>query len=109
MGIRPAATSSMSPRTVDASSNVSVMPVWSWAAAVTAWPRWTSQRSQASSVKRSATVSSWERSSSSLRPTTETREPKAENTCANSAAMYPEPRITRCSGTSSMRMIVSDV
>jgi hypothetical protein len=38
-------------------------------------------------VKRSATVSSWLRSSSELRPIIETRAPNAENTCANSAAM----------------------
>ena len=36
-----------------------------------------------------------------------TRQPSAENTCANSAATKPPPTITRCSGTSAIRMMVS--
>ena len=36
-----------------------------------------------------------------------TRLPSAENTCANSQATKPPPTITRCSGTSAIRMIVS--
>ncbi len=107
--MRPAATSRRSPRTVVPSTSVNVIPDASCRAAVTSWPRCTSQRSHASRVKRSATVSSWLRSSSPLRPIIDTLAPNAENTCANSAAMYPLPTITSRSGTSSMRMIVSDV
>ena len=41
------------------------------------------------------------------RITTVTRLPRAEKTWANSAAMNPPPTITRCSGNSAIRMIVS--
>ena len=50
-------------------------------------PRCTSHRSRASAVNRSATVSSCRAALGLLRPTTETAQPKAEKTCANSAAM----------------------
>jgi hypothetical protein len=60
-------------------------------------------------VNRSAIAPSCDRSSRPLRPTIDTREPKAENTCANSAAMYPPPTITTCSGSSSIRITVSEV
>ena len=36
-----------------------------------------------------------------------TRTPSAEKTCANSAATKPPPTITRCSGSSAIRMMVS--
>ena len=61
----------------------------------------------AMSVNAHQIVSSWPRSSVLPRTTIVTRTPSAENTCANSAATNPPPTITRCSGNSGIRMIVS--
>ena len=43
----------------------------------------------------------------SPRTTIVTRTPSAEKTCANSAATNPPPTITRCSGSSAIRMTLS--
>ena len=59
------------------------------------------------SVKRSQIESSQCRSSVAPRITSVTRVPSAEKMCANSAATKPPPTITRCSGTSAIRMMVS--
>ena len=59
------------------------------------------------SVNRSQIVSSQCDSMPPPRMTMVTRVPSAENTCANSAATNPPPMITRCSGSSGMRMMVS--
>ncbi len=58
-------------------------------------------------VKRLQRVSSQCRSSEPPRITSVTRTPSAEKTWANSAATKPLPTITRCSGNSGIRMIVS--
>ncbi|COX94026.1 Uncharacterised protein [Mycobacterium tuberculosis] len=58
-------------------------------------------------VNRSQMVSSQCRSKQLPRITRVTRTPRAENTCANSAAMKPLPTITMCSGNSAIRMTVS--
>ncbi len=58
-------------------------------------------------VNRSQMVSSQWRSMQLPRITSVTRVPKAEKTCANSAATKPLPTITRCSGNAGSRMMVS--
>ena len=67
-----------------------------------------SHRSRTMSVNRSV-MSRSRRRSRPLRDTTVTCTPNPLKMAANSAAMYPEPSTIRCSGSSSMRMIVSDV
>ena len=61
------------------------------------------------SVKRAETSASSWRSICAPRCTTDTRHPSDENTWPISAAMNPPPRMIRCSGTLSIRMIVSEV
>ena len=101
------ATSSASACTVESSSRCNVTPDSS------DWPDTTlrllriSHFLPAMSVNRSHTVSSQWESIVVPRNTIVTREPSDENTCANSAATNPPPTMTRCSGSSEIRMIVS--
>ena len=71
--------------------------------------RWTSTRSANSAVNRSAISSSWARTSTSDRLNTDTSEPNAEKTCPSSTAMNPPPMMPRRRGSSSSRMIESEV
>jgi hypothetical protein len=99
----------MSPLTVSPVEVSNATPRPSGRTAVARAERCSSHRSRASSVNRREISGSMAPSNRGPRLTIRTSTPRRENTWANSAAMYPPPRMTMEAGSSSIRMTVSEV